>query len=261
MITVGDIYREIDSIAPFCTQEKWDNSGLLIGDMSMAAEKIYVSLDISNESVLNAKKAEAQLMISHHPVIFSPIKSLDSSNPVWHLAAANMAAICVHTPLDTASDGINSKLYEMLREKLLLGNISDSLCGSGFGWIADCTNEFNAAEMSKILKEIFGCTVVRYCDGGHPIKRIALCSGSGGSFLSEIIGQKCDALITGDVKHDLWYAAKNSGVSLFDCGHYHTEKIAVELLAEKIKSAFPDAEVICDKSGDPVMYAFGGTEK
>ncbi len=261
MITVGDVYKEINSIAPFCTQEKWDNSGLLVGDANMPAEKIYVSLDISNESVLAAKNAGAQLMISHHPVIFSPLKSFGPSDPVWKLAAANMAAICVHTPLDIADEGINAKLYEILREKLFLGEIKDSLCGSGFGWIAECSKCFAAVDMAEILKDILGCTVVRYCDCGRSIRRIALCSGSGGSFLSGIINQQCDAFITGDVKHDLWYTAKNAGISLFDCGHYHTEKIAVELLTEKLKAAFPDAEIICDNGGDPVMYAFGGRKQ
>ena len=200
-------------------------------------------------------------MISHHPVIFSPLKNLSPSEPVWKLAAADMSAICVHTPLDISSEGINAKLYEMLREKLSLGEIKESLCKSGFGWIAESKRNFDSTDMAEILKDVFGCTVVRYCDGGRPIKRIALCSGSGGSFLSGIIDQQCDALITGDVKHDLWYTAKNAGVSLFDCGHYHTEKIAVELLAEKLQAAFPEAEIICDNGGDPVMYAFGGNKQ
>ncbi len=257
MITVGDIYREIDRIAPFSTQESWDNSGLIAGDMSMPADKIYIALDISGEAVLAAKNAGVQLMVSHHPVIFSPLKNLYPANPVWKLAASNMSAICVHTPLDIAKEGINAKLYEMCREKLSLGEVIDSLCGSGFGWIAESKSAFSASDMAEILKDIFGCTVVRYCDGGRTIRRIALCSGSGGSFLNGIIEQQCDALITGDIKHDNWYTAKNAGVSLFDCGHYHTERMAVNILAEKLAKAFPDIEIICDKIGDPVMYEFG----
>ncbi|MDE6019623.1 MAG: Nif3-like dinuclear metal center hexameric protein [Ruminococcus sp.] len=256
MIRVKDIYNEIDRIAPFCTQEKWDNSGLLVGDMEMPADRIYICLDISNEAVLAAKKASAQLMISHHPIIFSPLKNLSKSDPVWHLAKADIAALCVHTPLDIAAEGINSRLYEILRERLALGEIKDSLCGSEFGWIAESSRPFRSNEMADILRDTLGCTVVRYTSGDRLIKRIALCSGSGGSFLGGVIEQQCDALITGDVKHDLWYTAKNAGISLFDCGHYHTEKIAAELLAEKLKVAFPEIEIICDESGDPVSYSF-----
>lgn len=258
MITVENIYREIDSMAPFCTQEKWDNSGLLVGDMAMPADKIYISLDISNESVLAAKNAGAQLMVSHHPVIFSPLKNIGTNDPVWQLIQAGIAAICVHTPLDIAEEGINARLYDMLKEKLLLGEIKDTLCGSGFGWIADSECEMDADDMAQLLRKAFGCSTVRYCKGSRPIRRIALCSGSGGSFLGGLAAQGCDALITGDVKHDCWYTAKNAGISLFDCSHYHTEKIAVELLAEKLSAAFPQAEIICDKLGDPVSCAFGG---
>lgn len=258
MIKVKDVYDKIDSISPFSTQESWDNSGLLVGDVDMPANNIYICLDISSEAVFAAKEASAQLIISHHPVIFSPLKNLSPNDPVWQLAKNNMAAICVHTPFDISKEGINAKLYEMLKVKLSLGEIEDSLSGSGFGWIAASEKEFKADEMADILRETFGCSVVRYCAGSRPIRKIAVCSGSGGSFLSGIINQNCDALITGDVKHDQWYTAKNAGLSLFDCGHYHTEKIAVELLAEKLKAAFPDAEIICDKSGDPVSYSFGG---
>ena len=258
MITVENIYREIDRMAPFCTQEKWDNSGLLAGDMNMPVRRIYICLDISNEAVSEAEKFGADLMISHHPVIFSPLKSLRPSDPVWKLAERNIAAICVHTPLDIAAEGINTALYNMLKERLSLGEIKDSLCGSGFGWIAESERSFSAEEMAQILREAFGCSVVRYCDGGRNIRRIALCSGSGGSFLEGIAEQNCDALITGDIKHDCWITAKNKGLSLFDCGHYHTERTAVELLAEKLRSAFPETEIICGDSGDPVKYSFGG---
>lgn len=258
MRTVGDIYRVIDGFAPFCTQEKWDNSGLLVGDMSMPAGRIYISLDISNESVQAAKKAGAQLMISHHPVIFSPLKKLVPADPVWQLAAANIAAICVHTPLDMAESGINSRLYEMLSEPLCLGTVMDTIGGSGFGWIAESRCVWTASDLAKKLQEMLGCQVVRYNAGKQPIHRIALCSGSGGSFLSDAIAQGCDALITGDVKHDCWYAARNAGISLFDCGHYHTECIAQELLAEQLKAVFPDAEILCDTQGDPVSYVWGG---
>lgn len=258
MITVENVYREIDSMAPFCTQEKWDNSGLLVGDMNMPADKIYISLDISNESVLAAKNAGAQLMVSHHPVIFSPLKNIGTSDPVWQLIHADMAAICVHTPLDIAEEGINARLYDMLKSALSLGETEDSLCGSGFGWIAESEREIAADDMAELLRKTLGCSVVRYCDGGRPIRKIALCSGSGGSFLGGLAVQGCDALITGDVKHDCWYTAKNAGISLFDCGHYHTERIMEEILAEKLRVAFPQAEIICGNSQDPVSYAFGG---
>ncbi|MBQ8515008.1 MAG: Nif3-like dinuclear metal center hexameric protein [Ruminococcus sp.] len=258
MRTVGEIYKEIDRIAPFCTQEKWDNSGLLVGDRTMPADRIYISLDISNESIEAAKAAGAQLMVSHHPVIFSPLKRLGPSDPVWQLAAANIAAICVHTPLDIAEGGINTRLYDMLREALSLGEIIGSADGRGFGWIAESGCGFEAEELAVVLKDILGCSVVRYCKGNRTIRKIALCGGSSSTFLEDVIAEGCDAFITGDIKHDRWYTARNAGIALFDCGHYHTECMAQEIFAEKLREAFPDAEIICETQGDPVSYVWGG---
>ncbi len=257
MIKVSDIYKIIDNTAPFCTQEKWDNSGLLVGSMDMPADRIYITLDISSESIAAARTAGAQLMISHHPVIFSPLKSLSPTDPVWQLAEAGIAAICVHTPLDMAKDGINSRLYDMLQEKLSLSSITGAIEGE-LGWIAESGRDFTAEELAVILKDTLGCTVVRYCKGIRPIRRIGLCCGSGGSLLGDVAALGCDCYITGDVKHDCWYSARNAGVALFDCGHYHTECIAQDIIAEKIRDAFPMAEIICDKGGDPVSYLFAG---
>lgn len=102
MRTVQDVYSIINTFSPFSTQEKWDNSGLLVGTGSMPVHKIYVTLDISNETIAAAQEQGADLMVAHHPIIFSPLKQLSPDSPVWKLAAANMAAICVHTPLDRA---------------------------------------------------------------------------------------------------------------------------------------------------------------
>ncbi len=260
MRTVGEIYQEIDRFAPFCTQEKWDNSGLLVGAPEMPADKIYVTLDISAASIAAAKAVGAQLMVAHHPVIFSPLKRLAPTDAVWQLAAAHMAAICVHTPLDIAAEGINTRLYDLLKEPLALEEIRGSIGGSGFGWIAETTQPMTAQALAEVLRDVLSCTMVRYCDGGKEVRRIALCSGSGSSFLEDVVAEGCDALITGDIKHDRWYAARNMGVALFDCGHYHTECIAQEILAEKLRSAFPDAEIICDCGGDPVSYVQKGAQ-
>ena len=93
MRTVQDVYSIINTFSPFSTQEKWDNSGLLVGTGSMPVHKVYVTLDISNETIAAAQEQGADLMVAHHPIIFSPLKQLSPNSPVWKLAAANMAAI------------------------------------------------------------------------------------------------------------------------------------------------------------------------
>lgn len=265
MQTVQDVYSIINTFSPFSTQEKWDNSGLLVGTGSMPVHKVYVTLDISNETIAAAQEQGADLMVAHHPIIFSPLKQLSPDSPVWKLAAANMAAICVHTPLDRARGGINDRLHQLLQEPLQLSDAMqtpEADCnGIGFGWADQSNTDWNAKDLAETLRRVLGCTVVRYSPIDRPIRKIYVGCGSCASMLEDAAAWGCDAMITGDVKHDRWYAAKNLGIALFDCGHYHTEQIAAQILTEQIQAALPDLPCICDPHGDPVCYAMGGEQE
>ena len=100
MARVYDIYNAINSFAPFKLQENWDNAGLIVGDMQSEVKTAVLALDITNPVIQEAAKFNAQLIISHHPVIFNAIKRVPSNSPVYNLAKNNMSAICAHTNLD-----------------------------------------------------------------------------------------------------------------------------------------------------------------
>lgn len=99
------IYGKLNSLAPFATQESWDNSGLLVGDPDAEVKTALVVLDITAEAVREAREIGAELIISHHPVIFHPLKKVESGSVVWELAQAGISAICAHTNLDKARAG------------------------------------------------------------------------------------------------------------------------------------------------------------
>ncbi len=252
-MTVQQLYQYLDEIAPFSAQEKWDNSGLLVGDPCRCVNGVLVTLDITCEAVEAAARNGCDLIISHHPVIFSPIRSLSPSDPVYRLAAGGIAAICSHTPLDIAQGGINDILMEMLGQRIPFTKEVLPLEESGCGRIAALLHPMSAAEIAKAAKEVLGCTVVRCLDMGLPVRRLGICSGSGSSLLEEI-ADSCDALLTGDVKHDRWYMARQLNMSLLDCGHYHTEIVMVKALAEKLRNHFPGLAVFEWEGGDPVSY-------
>ncbi len=252
-MTVNEIYQYLDEIAPFSTQEKWDNSGLLVGDPCRSVKGVLVTLDITLEAVNAAASQGCDLVIAHHPVIFSPLKSLSPNNPAYQLAANRIAAICTHTPMDIANGGINDLLVERLGEKIPFTDDVQPLDAAGCGRIVTLKMPMTAAEIAAAAKEILGCPYVRLADTGERVRTLGICSGSGASMLEEIEG-RCDALLTGDVKHDRWYAAKQYGISLIDCGHYHTEVVMVRMLAEKLRTQFPELEVIEWEGGDPVVY-------
>ncbi len=265
MTTVNSIYEVLDRTAPFKNQDKWDNSGLLVGDGDSEVNKVLIALDISNSVVDEACRKGSDLIISHHPVIFHPLKRIDFNNPVCRLLQEFKSAICTHTPFDVSKGGINDIIYDMLKKPLMLKDEVETLDitsadgVTGYGKICstildDCYDE---KEIASILKGIFGCTVVRYCEGTRYIRRIAFCSGAGGSMLDKVIDMNVDMYITGDVKHDQWITARNNGIALFDCGHFHTETIALEYIKRVIQANFPEVKVeIAESNVDPVSYLF-----
>ena len=138
MLTVKEVYEAVNGFAPFASQESWDNSGLLVGSMTQPADRILTTLDISEEVIAQAVQQQVQLIVAHHPVIFSPLKALPQNSPVYQLAAHGIAAICVHTPLDMSPVGLNAYAHGLLAEPLALENAQSVLepswtDGRGFG--------------------------------------------------------------------------------------------------------------------------------
>ncbi len=254
MITAGQIYACIDRIAPFATQEKWDNSGLLVGAPGDTVTGVLVSLDISPAAVQEAARLGCDLIVSHHPVIFSPLHTLDSRSIPYQLARRGIAAVCCHTPLDMAPGGINDILAGKLSSVLPVQDTGEreTLCGSE-GRILTLSAACSVHEIAAAAKNALGIPHVRYTMD-RSVQRLGLCSGSGSSMLEEVDGA-CDCLLTGDIKHDRWYKAQELGIGLIDCGHYHTEVIAVQYLARVLREAFPELPVTAFEEGDPVAYA------
>lgn len=260
-MTISEIYDIINTFAPFKTQEGFDNSGLLVGTGTAEVTKILLSLDITADTVDEAKELGAELIVSHHPVIFSPIKQLDAQSIPYKLANNSIAAICSHTPLDMAQGGVNDAIFDLLNAHIGIeekcGIFAEISNGIGYGSVCTLKEETNADTLAGILKNAFDCKVVRFYDNGRKIKKIAYCSGSGSSFFDVAEAKGVDALITGDIKHNVWIDAKNSGICLFDCGHYHTERIILPVLKQLIENNTTDIEVIISRHDkDIVQYCF-----
>ena len=113
----------------------------------------------------------------------------------------------------------------------------------GDGRIIEIKEDMSAEEMARRLGKMFGGGPVRFAPGMKKIRRVAICSGSGGSLLSVVSKNNCDAYITGDVKHDVWLSAVSDGITLFDCGHFYTERMSAEYLAKLLKTAAPGVNV------------------
>ena len=259
MYTVKDIFAAMDVIASMKNLHKGDNSGLLVGDENSPVTKVLFALDITCEVVREAVDIGAEVIVAHHPVIFHPLYTLDDSNPACLALKHGIACICFHSPLDMADGGINDIIFDMLNPALKLKKqaVLEPVHpdGRGYGWVCSVGNEIMPDKLGMFLKDIFGNKVVRYTNSGRTVKKIAFCSGGAGGNLPLAIEQGADAYVTGDVKHDQWITARNNGIALYDCGHFHTEDIVIPYLINRFGEALPGLELIHAKSDkDPVDY-------
>lgn len=237
---VLDVFNYIDSFAPFSSQEEWDNSGHLLGSLNSEVTKAVVCLDVSNEVIDYAVKIGANLIVSHHPVIFSPVKTVTDDSYLYDALIHGISVISAHTNLDRAPGGVNDTLSELLSFRFQ--KVYD---GSFPGFVNVCYAEkpFTAESLSSYLREKLSCAV-SYCDTGEKITRIGLCTGAGADFIDDAIKLGCDAFITGEAKYHEFLEAKEKGISLFTVGHFESEIPVVKKLTDKLNNEF-NCTVFC----------------
>ena len=252
MTTVRDVYNYIDTIAPFSAQLGFDNSGLLVGDPNKVVQKIAVCLDMTNDTIAEALELGADLMVSHHPILFKPRKNLLQGDPAYLLATGGMSAICAHTNLDIAPGGVNDVLAELLSlskvEAVCTESVPVPMVRVGF-----LGESMRAIELAATTAEQLNAKV-RWCDGGGSIETVAVCSGSGGDLVADVAALGVDALITGDADYHDFLDAEQCGVTLIAAGHFETELPVVAVLARKLSEQFPDVEILLPEQKRTVKY-------
>lgn len=258
MTTIKDIYNYINEIAPYRLQESYDNSGLCVGNSKTEVTKALIALDVTKNIIAEAKQKGAQLIITHHPVIFRALKAIDPETVVGMLLANGISSISAHTNFDSSL--MNDILCKQL-EMIPIEPVAEEN-GAPIGCVCALEKETTAKELAKHIQGCLGNVVVRYNDlektaqySGRKISRVAVCSGSGSSLWHDAQAKGCDALITGDVKHDVFIDALNDGFCIFDAGHFHTENIFCEYMCSELSEQFKDVEFeVSDKNCDVVSY-------
>ncbi len=242
MITVKGIVDALQEKAPFETAEPWDNSGLLVGDREKVVSTVLVVLDITSDTVDQAVKAGAQLIISHHPVIFDSLKRLPTHHPAYRLAQENIAAVCVHTNLDKAMGGVNDHLAHMLE----LTDIS--VAGDGMCRLGKLSRPMTAEEFAHHVSHRLQ-TAVRLRAGTDIIRTVAVCGGAGGDLVLPLL-DTADAALTGEVKHHEWLCVP-AGKTLADGGHFATEHGVTAVLAAWLRETFPSLAIVIGEEDPP----------
>ena len=254
--TVEQVLSFLNTIAPLNTAESYDNVGLLTGSAGAEVTGIATCLDITEEIIDEAVSKNANLIVSHHPVIFHPLKRVLAGSPVYSLVRNDISSIAIHTNFDMSEGGVNDALMELLGWEScgVLEQTQEN--GLGIGAVADLPLGFTAKALAEHCKKSLDLESVRYCEGEvQAITRIGVCCGSGGDLLSRAKTLGCQALVTGDVKHSVWIEAQNMGIALIDAGHYGTEKSVAHRIATLLSRAFPEIPVFsADSQTEPCSY-------
>ncbi|MBQ4333530.1 MAG: Nif3-like dinuclear metal center hexameric protein [Clostridia bacterium] len=240
-MTVQDIYDFLNEKAPFATAEEWDNPGLLVGSPQQAVTGILVALDATPGAIEAAAAMGANLMVTHHPVIFAPLKRLDAAGLPYRLAQAGIGLVAAHTNLDKAAGGVN----DALAARLGLENVT--VAADGYTRIGTLPAPMTAKDVAAHVAAALD-TAVRY-SGQHPVTTVAVCGGGGGDFIGDCIGV-ADAYVTGEVKHHEWLAAADR-IQVIEAGHYATEVPVVDTLCAWLEEAFPGLPVTPYRDGEP----------
>lgn len=334
MATVRQIYEAIDAFAPFAHQESWDNSGLQVGSWAAPVKKAVLALDCTPAVLKGATEKGAELIITHHPLLFHAIKTVERESLVGRALWSGISVLSAHTNLDVAAGGVNDALARVLeltevtpfsatgeaggftvtallppdgrmrsaqlleeaggggditltpvtvpglgKAERLVGEVSPdelpvllgvidrlgplrepTVCAGRqgahpvfLGRMGKLPCPFPPVTLAAYVGERLHCAPLRYCDGGQPVERVAVCGGAGSSLWREAMALGAQALVTSEIKHDSYLAAAEAGFTLVDAGHYSTEAVVLPVLRERLEAAFPQVEFMIDEAGGRVV--------
>lgn len=233
-----EIFRFLCTLAPLELQMDFDNSGFLVGRRKAPVSKVLLALDITGEVIGEAIDKGAQLIISHHPVIFHRLASVSdegSDEYVLRMAEQGIAAICMHTNLDIADGGVNDVLI-----RLLGASCEGPLDKDGCGRIGSLPEPLSMEDFLARCKSRLHASGLRYFDAGQAVSRLAVLGGAGGDSLCEAAEKGCDTYVTADIRYHQFLDAARLGINLIDADHFCTENPVIPVLADKLAGEFPD---------------------
>lgn len=252
MTKVKDISDYINTIAPYNNKCEWDNCGILIGDREKEVKKIGFALDLTSEVLADAMDNNIDLIITHHPIIFRAQKNFLKGNMAYELAVSGISAISAHTCFDCADGGVNDVLCDILDIKNTVG-IPDNECPVPIARIGEI-QPMNSSDFAKKVATALG-TVCRVADSGNIIKKVAVCGGAGtDDFVFAGVSMGADAVVTGEIKHHIFLAAKEMGITAIEAGHFETEMPAVSVLKKYIETEFKDVVTVLLKQSNPTVF-------
>lgn len=249
-MTVGEIMERISADYPAEMAMSWDNCGLQVGRTKRQVKKIFVALDATEEIVQECASWEADLLVTHHPLMLSGIKKVNDGDfigrKILAMAEHGIAHYAMHTNYDVitmanlAGNALGMKNMEVLEQT----GVSDDGRAYGIGCVGELPREMTAGECCEHVKRAFGLASVRlFGDPGRSVRRAAVCPGSGKSVIGAALASRAELLVTGDIGHHDGLDALDQNLMILDAGHYGVEHIFIRQMADYLKKVFPELEI------------------
>lgn len=250
MTTVGEILTELEAFAPRDLAESWDNIGLMTGDRAQTVDRVLCALDVTEGVVREAAETGAQLIVAHHPLIFTSVHSVaadDATGRALRLAIrSDISVICMHTNADCAQGGVNDALAAALG----LTNIINMEAGENgmLGRVGNLDAPMEPHAFAAYVKQKLHAGGVRFTPGKNPVRRVAVGGGACGKMMDSALAKGADAFVIGDCSYDIMQRAQALGLTLVDAGHFPTENPVVPVFAARIAARFAGVETMCSKT-------------
>ena len=253
-----EVIQALEEFAPLSLQESYDNAGLTVGSPEKEVHKALLSVDVTEEIVDEAIAAGADMIISHHPLIFRGLKNITcddyTGRSIIKAIKNDIVIYASHTNMDSAAGGVSFKMGEKIGLRGMTFLIPGNTENSGLGVIGDLEQPMKPEDFLNLLKSTFKVPCIRYSGNEEKVSRIALCGGAGAEFAGEAIRQGADMFVSADFKyHDFFMADKR--ICLADIGHFESEQFTLEIFYEVISKKLPNFAIqITGINSNPIKY-------
>ena len=257
---ISEIASVIERFAPLAWQESYDNAGLVVGRPDQEVHRALLAVDVTEEVLDEAEREGCDLVITHHPIIFHPLKRLNSSTPVERCVErairSGIALYACHTNLDSAPHGMSWRLAQQLGVgELELLEPSTKGEGVGFGVVGNLAEGVDTLEYLRMVKERLAIGAVRHSDPtGRVVRRVAICTGAGASLMAEARRAGADLYLTADLKYND-FMTPDGAFTVADIGHFESEYCAIEILFDILSKNLCTFAVLRSKATrNPISY-------
>ncbi len=252
-----EFIKVLDELAPPEYAESWDNVGLLEGSLSREVHKVYIALDADGTAVQNAVREGCDMMVTHHPLLFSAIKSIREDDFIGRrllmMIENRINYFAMHTNFDVAVMADLAADYLKLKHVTPLALVRETVKGpKGIGCVGEPEKHITLSDLAAHVKNVFDLPQVRYY--GDPygnIEKIAMCPGSGKGMDQDALAAGAQVLITGDVDHHYGLDCVEKGLWVIDAGHHGLEHIFVSFMEQWLTERLPELEIVTDRNTSP----------